>query len=429
MKRNMKFHVPKHLSKATLTLMASTLILLAPSQAEAADFPANPLDKPGWTLDRHDEFEGPTLDDTLWVDKYLEWRTETERSQAEYIFRDGKLVLQIDEDKLSYRPNETIWVSGIQTGDKDYLHLNDLNHSITENIKYAPKYGYFEIRAKTQKGSGHHCAFWTTGIRNEPWQEVEFDILEHPGGNPYSAMMNIHPWDDPNAYDSGGYKNMGFDMTEGFHIYAMEWDENGVKYYVDNQLKKTYNYSPDYGMIFFLTLYQGADWTGSIDTSQPYPKEFEIDYFRAYKKDSSTPVEPTTVIVDNGATGHTESGSGWKSSSLKGYLNSSTRYIDASNSPTGFSKWTPSLAEGDYSVYAWYPSYHNSATQATYTVTHSGGTSDVTVDQSNTGGNWQLIGTYHFNTGTQGYVTLSVAPLTAPNSNIRADAIKFEPVQ
>ena len=42
--------------------------------AAAAGVPPNPLWKPGWILDRHDEFNG-SLDRSLWITKYLESRT------------------------------------------------------------------------------------------------------------------------------------------------------------------------------------------------------------------------------------------------------------------------------------------------------------------------------------------------------------------
>jgi hypothetical protein len=49
--------------------LALSAFLQAP--ASAADVPPNPLQKPGWMLDRNDEFNG-SLDQNLWVTNYLE---------------------------------------------------------------------------------------------------------------------------------------------------------------------------------------------------------------------------------------------------------------------------------------------------------------------------------------------------------------------
>jgi hypothetical protein len=37
----------------------------------AGDFPANPLEKPGYTLEFHDEFDGTELDPEKWLPYYL----------------------------------------------------------------------------------------------------------------------------------------------------------------------------------------------------------------------------------------------------------------------------------------------------------------------------------------------------------------------
>lgn len=77
---------------AVWPLVAAVLAGTAPPAA--ADVPPNPLQKPGWILDRHDEFNG-SLDSTLWITNYLESRTPEWRSRARYGFRDNALVLRI----------------------------------------------------------------------------------------------------------------------------------------------------------------------------------------------------------------------------------------------------------------------------------------------------------------------------------------------
>ncbi|AUX32783.1 MULTISPECIES: hypothetical protein [Sorangium] len=36
-----------------------------------ADFPANPIEKPGYLLEFHDEFSGPSLDESKWIPCHL----------------------------------------------------------------------------------------------------------------------------------------------------------------------------------------------------------------------------------------------------------------------------------------------------------------------------------------------------------------------
>jgi hypothetical protein len=87
--------------------------------------------------------------------------------------------------------------------------------------------------------------------------------------------------------------------------------------------------------------------------------------------------------------------------------------------------WTPDLScTGLYNVYAWWPSTENAATNAPYTIYHNGGSSQVIVNQTVNGDQWNLLGTYYFDSGTSGYVVLS----NKANNRVYADAIKWEKV-
>ncbi|MFI5593785.1 glycoside hydrolase family 16 protein [Amycolatopsis sp. NPDC051758] len=267
------------------TVAAVVLACVSLAQpAQAADAPPNPLDRPGWTLDRHDEFNG-RLDPNLWITNYLESRTPEWRSRARYGFRNDALVLRIDNDQPTYYAGDPMKVSSIQTGQRTGLHkTSPLDHSIPTVWKYAPKYGYFEIRGKTSARSGLHAAFWTVGKQDASNQNAEIDIMEHPGRTPRNFNFCLHKWSDPNVSEVNNSISVGFDLANGMHIYALEWTPAQVKLYVDNVLKKTINASPAYASAFLLGIYENAGWTGSVDPSDPRPKEFVVDYFRAYRK-------------------------------------------------------------------------------------------------------------------------------------------------
>lgn len=252
--------------------------------AHAADVPPNPLQKPGWILDRHDEFNG-SLDTSLWITRYLESRTTETRSRAWYGFRNNALVLRIDGRQPTYYPDEPMKVSSIQTGQRTGLHKNNrFDHSIPTIMKYTPRYGYFEIRAKTSARSGLHAAFWMVGRQDTSTQSAEVDILEHPGRTPRNFNFGMFKWGDPNAREIHHSISVGFDIASEMHIYALEWTPTQMKLYVDNVLKQTMNVSPAYQMVFLLGIYENAGWTGDVDPSDPRPKEFVVDYFRAYRR-------------------------------------------------------------------------------------------------------------------------------------------------
>ena len=85
--------------------------------------------------------------------------------------------------------------------------------------------------------------------------------------------------------------------------------------------------------------------------------------------------------------------------------------------------WTPTIrTAGNYKVYAWWFVGANRATDAPYTVNYDGGSETIDVDQLVNGGQWNLLGTYPFATGTSGSVVLS----DDANGYIVSDAIKWE---
>ncbi|MFB6720622.1 glycoside hydrolase family 16 protein [Kribbella sp. NPDC056345] len=274
----------KLITAAAVLSLAAVAATGAGPVAQAADRPPNPLQKPGWVLDRHDEFNG-SLDSSLWITNYLESRTPQWRSAARYGFRNNALVLRIDDNQPTYYSDDKMKVSSIQTGQRNGLHKNNrFDHSIPTVMKYTAKYGYFEIRAKTSARSGLHAAFWMIGKQDTASQSAEVDILEPPGRTPRNFNFGMFKWGDPNAQEIHHNIGVGFDIASEMHIYALEWTPTQMKLYVDNVLTKTMNVSPAYPMVFLLGVYENAGWTGSVDPSDRRPKEFVVDYFRSYRR-------------------------------------------------------------------------------------------------------------------------------------------------
>ena len=90
--------------------------------------------------------------------------------------------------------------------------------------------------------------------------------------------------------------------------------------------------------------------------------------------------------------------------------------------------WTPDIpARGEYSVYISYKSLPNSCESAHYTVNHLGGKSEFTVNQKMGGGTWIYLGTFEFEKGTSGFVSLDNdgGQKAGGNTVVTADAVRF----
>ncbi len=92
--------------------------------------------------------------------------------------------------------------------------------------------------------------------------------------------------------------------------------------------------------------------------------------------------------------------------------------------------WRPKIPEhGEYAVYITYKSLPESTTSAHYTVHHKKGETDFIVNQKLGGDMWVYLGTFEFDKGSKGYVSLtSMTPEGYQNDRkgvITADAVRF----
>lgn len=93
-------------------------------------------------------------------------------------------------------------------------------------------------------------------------------------------------------------------------------------------------------------------------------------------------------------------------------------------------EWRPDIPErGEYAVYVSYKSLPESTTAAHYTVHHLGGETEFVVNQKISGSLWVYLGTFEFDKGNSGYVSLSNRTPEgykhSKGSKITADAVKF----
>ena len=117
--------------------------------------------------------------------------------------------------------------------------------------------------------------------------------------------------------------------------------------------------------------------------------ELFIEYLQRYLVNAGATVESVRersyqtaeVIVDESQA--TYSGTWTASSSTRGYYGSGYRYAGGASAVTASATFQPNLPRaGHYPVYAWFTHGGNRTRGARYRVHHTGGVTEVTVDQS-----------------------------------------------
>lgn len=264
-----------------------------------SDFPPNPLDKTGYVLEFHDEFEDNALDTRKWLPYYLPQWSSRASSAPNYTFTPSNLVLQITDNQAPWCPefDGEVIVSSIQTG----LFAGDVGSTIgqhrfkdvcvvreaQENIQlYTPQYGYFEARAKAVANPRNMVALWMIGYEDTPEKSGEIAIFEIFGKTmtASSAQINygVHPWADTSLTDEFYKDVLPIDATR-YHIYAAEWTPTQIDFFVDNVKIRTIQQSIHYPMQFMLNIYELPMIHPEPDAPQAYPKNFVVDYIRAYQ--------------------------------------------------------------------------------------------------------------------------------------------------
>lgn len=199
----------------------------------------------------------------------------------------------VKEGTNSYLNIEAKYAPNAQFPDQPYA-----SSKLTTEGKYSLKYGRVEARMKLSNGQGAWPAFWMLPV-NGNWPFTgEIDIMEAKHRNPKSVDGTIH-------YDGGGYQFTGrsysspIDLSSDFHVYAVEWGPNIIKWFVDDVVFHTatpnttvnggwpFNDSNFYIILnlavgSYGTPYTRVNGVGVEPIPADFPAKLQVDYVRVY---------------------------------------------------------------------------------------------------------------------------------------------------
>lgn len=245
----------------------------------------------GYTLLWNDEFDGDSLDMSIWNREPREpgWTNnelqEYTTSEENSFIRDGKLVLK-----------------AIKTTDANGNDYYTSGKVTTQNKKYFT-YGKVVARAKVPEGQGLWPAIWMMPQDEDfygQWPKCgEIDIMEVLGNQTEIAYGTVH-YGEPHAEQQGLYVLTDGTFASDFHEFSVEWEPGEMRFYIDGNLYKTVNdwftavsgedekpYPAPFNQPFMvqMNLAVGGNWPGYPDETTDFDKaEFEIDYVRVYQK-------------------------------------------------------------------------------------------------------------------------------------------------
>lgn len=145
------------------------------------------------------------------------------------------------------------------------------------------QYGYFECRYRYGAASGLNNSFWIMtrgGTTNTPGR-FEIDINE--GHLPDKVNMNIHNWSGKHWSKSKSWRATGHDLSQEFHVYALEWKANELIWFFDGkELRRETNSICHKPAPVWLSS-AIIKWAGPV-TEKIDGTAMEVDYVRIYEK-------------------------------------------------------------------------------------------------------------------------------------------------
>lgn len=149
-----------------------------------------------------------------------------------------------------------------------------------------------------------------------------------------------------------------------------------------------------------------------VDANNTLADAVKFEYTGGIKKPAAE------VVVDNR---EAEIQGEWTSSTYRGGYYGEDYCTITTDQEESTITYRPDLPQtGRYAVYYWGPA--GDAAKVPYLVTNSNGTCKTLFDQKNAGSGWNLLGTWSFNQGTEGCVTICNS---GTDKNIMADAVRF----
>lgn len=261
-----------------------------------------------------DDEEKPGKEDwvLVWADEFDESTPDNKPDPSKWIYEtgaggNGNNELQIYTDRAenasltSYKGLGCLKITALND---NYRGVAYSSARIKTEGLFQQAYGRFEARMQLPYGPGIWPAFWLLGAdyNTVGWPRCgEIDIMENKGWQPgvVSSALHFpgHSGGNP-ITQTFGYEHSRFDTD--FHLYAVEWDETKIDFYVDNTLYKRVKTSDadggewvfDHPFFIILNLAVGGDFVGNPTEDTVFPQNLYIDYVRVYRK-SSAPAQNT----------------------------------------------------------------------------------------------------------------------------------------
>lgn len=266
-----------------------------------------------------DEFSGESLDDLKWSYELGNWKLDANGNYITNGWGNNEQQFYTDSNAAVKDGILTISARKEHYSDKVQGEYEYTSARLSSQHLFSTCGGRIEVRARCDSGKSLWPAIWMLPEDSAygGWAASgEIDIMEGWGSTPEKICGTIHFGDvwPNNTYLTNNYEFTDGDSTENWHTYAIEWESDEIRWYVDDTLystqtdwysaNRTYPAPFDQNFYLILNLAVGGHFDG-VDGIHADPsifddgeKQFQIDYVRVYDKGAFTPTEVASLPLE-----------------------------------------------------------------------------------------------------------------------------------
>lgn len=317
------------------SLAYCAILLAIGAEARSADArmePASREDRAPWELAWRDEFDGDTIDPQNWELESNCWGGGNQEQQCYTARLDRKRGANaFVEDGLLHIVARREYRKGPADPEGRGRAMATLPYTsarLRTRHRQEWTFGRFEIRARLPEGQGSWPAIWMlpTDSKHGTWAASgEIDIMEAvnlgtptdaPDVDEGRAETRVHGTlhfgrKPPGNVHTGTFHRMahGASPADDFHVYALEWEEGEIRWYVDGVHYATqraddwwsqrevdgewidaprgvpFDRGSKYHLL--LNLAVGGNWAGRVNAKgvdrKAFPQTFLVDWVRVYR--------------------------------------------------------------------------------------------------------------------------------------------------
>jgi beta-glucanase (GH16 family) len=259
----------------------------------------------------------PVAAQPLWVPV---WNDEFE-SLDESTWQRVNSIEPTNNSLHAYLPEQVAVANGalvLTSTDEPYQHLPYRSGQVISRA--AQRFGRWEVRANLPSTQGMWPAIWLLpNVDQYRWPSGgEIDIMENRGNEPTLTSSAFHygtnpPYNHQFVYQEQQARVAGSlsNYHDGFHIYAVDWTPNYLRFYVDGVHHYTVWDEDVDGFLSQNTVPMqlvinnaiGGSFLPNPDASTQWPQTMEVDWVRVYEANGQqSAIATNTSFEDAGGT-------------------------------------------------------------------------------------------------------------------------------